>query len=64
MKKNIISLVLTTIICASIMLAVMGIYRFFAEPILKKPEELPQNDPAETVTQQIYYNPLLEYCQE
>ncbi len=64
MKKNIISLVLTTVVCASIMLAVMGIYRFFAEPILKKPEELPQNAPAETDTQQIYYNPLVEYCQE
>jgi len=51
MKKNILSLFLTTVICASIMLAVMGLYRLFAEPILKKPEETPTTATAETDTE-------------
>ena len=64
MKKNILSLFLTTVICAAIMLAVMGLYRLFAKPILKKREELPESATEETNTEQIYYNTLSEYCQE
>ena len=38
MKKNILSLVITTVICASVMLAVIGLYRLLAAPILKAPD--------------------------
>ena len=64
MNKNTLTLVLTTVICASVMLAVVGIYRFFAKPILKKPEALSETVSDNTDTEQIYYNPLAKYCQE
>jgi len=39
MKKNLLSLIVTAAVCASVMLAVMGIYRLIAEPVFKAPPE-------------------------
>ena len=39
MKKNILSLIVTAAVCASVMLAVIGIYRLIAEPVFNAPSE-------------------------
>ena len=39
MKKNILSIIITAAVCASVMLAVTGIYRLIAAPILRAADE-------------------------